>query len=125
MMANSNKGIAYQYLLALLPALITVGGWQAAAWAFDYFGCSRNIKNLQPCFAGGVDIVPAIGLGLFWCQMLSWICVPISGGQFLGVLARQIAAHFGWRNLVLWPTAKTQDAPGRGRYRRRAPDERA
>jgi hypothetical protein len=115
----------YRYLLALLPALLTVGGWQAATWAFDYFGCAGNIKDLQPCFAGGVDIMPGIGFGLFWCQVLSWICVPISGGKFLGVLARQIAAHVGWHGLVLWPSAKTQDQPGRGRYRRRAPDERA
>jgi hypothetical protein len=124
-MAHSNKGLPYQYLLALLPAFLTVGGWQAAAWAVDYFGCTGSIKDLQPCFAGGVDIMPAIGFGLFWCQMLSWICVPISGGKVLGVLVRQIAAHVGWRDLVLWPSAKTQDQPGRDRYRRRAPDRPA
>jgi hypothetical protein len=121
MTAHSKKHILWSYLFALLPALLTVGGWQAAAWAFDVFGCAGGGSELQPCLAGGMNIAPAIGFGLFWCQILSWICVPISGGKFLGVLARQIAAHFGWQDLVLWRSAKKQAEPGRGRYRRRTP----
>jgi hypothetical protein len=123
MTADWNEKMVWKYLLALLPAILTVGGWQAAVWAFDYFGCAGDIKHLQPCFAGGVDIMSAVGFGLFWCQILTWICVPISGGKFLGVLARQIAAYPGW--LVLRPSAKKQAEPRRVRYRRRTPDWRA
>ena len=119
-MANSNNKIVYQYLAAALPAIVTVGGWQAAAWAFDYLGCRGDIKHLEPCFAGGVNLMPAIGFGLFWCQLVMWICVPISGGKLVGVASRKIAARFGWQDLVIWPPAKKQVEPRRGRYRRRA-----
>jgi len=122
MTAISSKKMVWEYVLALLPAILTVGGWQAAVWAYDYFGCAGDGSYLQPCLAGGVNITPALGIGLFWCQLLTWICVPISGGNCLGVLARQIAAHPGWQDLVLWPSAKQQGEPGRGRYRRRTPD---
>jgi hypothetical protein len=83
--------VSTKYFFALLPAILTVGGWQMAVLAYGYFGCEGNIKNLQPCLAGGVNIVPALGLGLFWCQMLAWVCAPISLGLLLGVGAR----HFG------------------------------
>jgi len=121
MTANANERMLWKYVLALLPAVLTLGGWQAAVWAFDYFGCTGNIKDLQPCFAGGLDVNVAIGIGLFWCQILSWICVPVSIGTFLGVMSRQIAAHLGWQDLVLWPSFKKQDEPRCVRYRRRTP----
>lgn len=120
-MASANRKMLYQYLKALLPALVTIGGWQAAAWAFHYVGCTGNIKYLQSCFAGSMDIMPVVGLGLFWCQILSPVCVPISGGLVLGVLARQIAARRGWQDRVIWPSVTKQAKAGRGRYRRRAP----
>lgn len=67
-----------KYVAALLPALVTVGWWQWAVWAFVHYGCIDTGKNLQPCFADGVNITGMIGLGLFWCQILSWVCVPLS-----------------------------------------------
>jgi hypothetical protein len=81
-----------RYLLAAVPALLTVGGWQLAEWASDYCACGGDIKHPQPCFAAGIDIVPALGLGLFWCKILTSICVPLSAGLLVGVAARQVEA---------------------------------
>ena len=82
--------------MALLPAFLTVGGWQTAVWAYAYFGCEGNLKNLQRCFAAGINILPMLGFGLFWCQLLAWIAVPISlwllievGGRHIGEYRRQ------------------------------------
>jgi hypothetical protein len=67
-----------KYIFALLPAAVTVGGWQGAVWAYDHFHCQGGLKDLKPCFAGRVDILLYLGLGLFWCQLFAWIAVPIS-----------------------------------------------
>ncbi len=77
------------YVAALLPALVTVGWWQWAVWAYDYYGCQGGLKNLQPCFAGGVSIIGKLGIGLFWCPILSWVCVPLSLYLLLAVWGRQ------------------------------------
>jgi hypothetical protein len=81
------KGMT-KYFFALLPAILTVGGWQLAVWAYGYYGCEGNIKTLQPCLAGRMNLLPALGLGLFWCQILAWVCAPISLGLLLGCGAR-------------------------------------
>jgi hypothetical protein len=75
-------------LAALLPALLTVGWWQWAVWAFVHYGCIDTGKNLQPCFADGLNITGMIGLGLFWRQILSWVCVPLSLYLLFAVLTR-------------------------------------
>ena len=69
---------AARYALAMLPSLVTVGGWQLAIGAYDYFGCQGSIKSLQPCFAGPVDLLPWLGLGLFWLPLLAFVAVPAS-----------------------------------------------
>jgi len=81
-----------KYFLASLPAIIAAGGWQGAVWAYSYFGREGNLKNLQPCFAAGLNILPLLGFGLFWCQLLTWIAVPISLWLFIEIGARQIGA---------------------------------
>lgn len=82
-----------KYFLALLPAILTVGWWQMAVWAYGHFGCEGNLKSLQPCFAGGVNILPALGFGLFWCQLLAWICAPISLWLLIEVGGRHIGSY--------------------------------
>ena len=42
-----------KYFRALLPATVTVGGWQAAGLAFEFF------ETVVPVMAGEVYIVPA------------------------------------------------------------------
>src|SRR5512133_3992518 len=92
------KGIT-KYFFALFPAILTVGGWQLAVWAYGYYGCEGNIKTLQPCLAGAVNLLPALGLGLFWCQILTWICGPISLGLVLGCGARDLRLHLSKQHL--------------------------
>ena len=67
-----------KYLLDLLPVIVTASGWLLAAWAFDYFGCTGNIKDMQPCYAGSFNLLPFLGIGLFWCQILVWVMAPVS-----------------------------------------------
>lgn len=76
----------------LMPVVVTVGGWQLALWAYEHFGCQGGIKNLEPCFAGDVNILPLLGIGLFWCQILSWLTVPISAGLLAAVAAKHFKA---------------------------------
>jgi hypothetical protein len=83
--------IILRYCFALLPAIVTFGGWKLAVWAYDFFACEGELKNLASCFAGDVNILPALGFGLFWCQLLSWICVPVSGWQIIKLIAERSA----------------------------------
>jgi hypothetical protein len=91
------KGIA-KYFFASLPAIVTAGGWQLALWAYGYYGCEGNIKTLQPCLAGSMNLVPALGFGLFWCQILAWVCGPISLGLVLGYGVRDLALSLSKSN---------------------------
>jgi hypothetical protein len=70
--------LATRYMLAWIPAVVTVGGWQLAQWAFVHFSCQFHMKSLAPCFAGTLNITPLLGFGLFWLQLLAWVCVPLS-----------------------------------------------
>jgi hypothetical protein len=83
--------IILRYFFALLPAIVTLGSWKLAVWAYGFFACQGGLKNLAPCFAGGVNILPALGIGLFWCQLLTWICVPISGWLLIRIVAERFA----------------------------------
>jgi hypothetical protein len=78
-----------KYVAALLPAIITVGGWQSAIWAYAYFACKGNLKSLQPCFAGSINIVPFLEFGFFWCQLLMFFALPLSFWLVIKVLAKQ------------------------------------
>jgi len=78
-----------KYIVALLPAIITVGWWQSAIWAYTYFGCQGNLKNLQPCFAGSINILPFLGFGLFWCYILMFITLPLSFWLVIKMVAKQ------------------------------------
>ena len=84
-----------KYLLALLPAAITVGLWQLAWLAFNVFGCDGDIKHMQYCFAGPINLLPFMGFGLFWMQLASLITVPVSALMPLFVGSRHIGFHNG------------------------------
>ena len=84
-----------KYLLALLPAAITVGLWQLAWLAFNVFGCHGDIKHMQHCLAGPINLLPFMGFGLFWMQLASLITVPVSALMLLFVGARHIGFHNG------------------------------
>jgi hypothetical protein len=82
-----------RYMLALLPATVTLGGWLLAIWAYEYFDCQGNLKNLAPCSADTIELLPWLGIGLFWCQLLSYITVPVSAWLLFNVGAKHIGAH--------------------------------
>ena len=84
-----------KYFLALLPAAITVGVWQLTWVAFNVFGCHGDIKHMRHCFAGPIDLLPFMELGLFWMQLASLIAVPVSALMLLFVGVRHIGFHNG------------------------------
>jgi len=84
-----------RYALALIPTAITLGGWQLAVWAFGYLGCQGNIKELAPCHAGSFNLLPWLGIGLFWCPLLSFLTVPVSALFLIYVGATHIGSHNG------------------------------
>ena len=97
--------LASRCMLAWMPAAVTLGGWQLAAWAYAYFSCQGNIKSLAPCFAGSFNITPLLGLGLFWLQLLAWVCVPLSVWLTLTAYAKHAATKQVQPNPALRRTA--------------------
>lgn len=79
-----------KYFLATLPAAVTVGVWQLAGLAFNVFGCHGDIKHMQYCFVGPINLLPFIEFGFFWMQLASLITVPASVLMLLVVGARHI-----------------------------------
>lgn len=69
---------ATKYVLAILPVAITVLGWILARSAYTYFECTGSLKYMRPCDIGSFNLLPLLGLGLFWCPALLWITTPIS-----------------------------------------------
>jgi len=67
-----------KYLFALLPVIIPGSCWLAAIWAYEHFDCTGNLKNLQPCYAGSLNLLPFLGIGLLWCQLLLLVTAPWS-----------------------------------------------
>jgi hypothetical protein len=84
-----------RYILALLPAAVTLSGWQLAVWAYGYFGCQGNLKSLAPCYAGSINLLPWLGIGIFWFQLLCFITVPISAWFLIQVGAKHIGSQNG------------------------------
>lgn len=82
-----------KYIAVLLPGGVTVGWWQWAEWARDHYGCLDLANKLHPCFANGVDILGWVVLGLFVCQLLSWVCVPLSLYLLIEVWARHSGSY--------------------------------
>jgi len=82
-----------RYPLALAPAFVTVGWWQLALWAYGHYECAGNLKGLQPCYVGAFNIQLFLGIGLFWCQLLSWLAVPLSGWLCVRAYAQHHEQH--------------------------------
>lgn len=82
-----------KYLVALLPAAICLGGWQGAIWAFDFFECEGDIKHMHPCLVGTVNLLPLLGIGLFWLPILSVITVPVSVWMLITTGVKHFESH--------------------------------
>ena len=85
----------HKYILALLPAAITVGLWQLAWLAFNAFDCHGDIKHMQHCYAGPLNLLPFIEFGLFWMPLASLITGPASALMLLVVGARHLRGRNG------------------------------
>ncbi|WP_417071164.1 hypothetical protein [Niveibacterium terrae] len=83
----------FRYMLSALPVALAVGGWRLSAWAYAYFNCTGTLKNLNPCHAGNIDLLPLLGFGLFWCQILTWVAAPASIWLLIETTARQIGSR--------------------------------
>ena len=68
------------YACALIPAAVTVGGFNLAYWAKGYFHCGYAPKSPRPCLVNGFDITPLIEFGKWG---LLWL-IPV--GLFLSLL---------------------------------------
>lgn len=93
-----------KYLLASLPAVVTLGGWQLALHLFDSLGCQGDIKHLQPCLAGALDLRPWFGLGLFWFPLASLLTFPLS----VGLVTKVALAH--WKGSRVGSNSEHSDA---------------
>lgn len=81
-----------KYLLAILPPLLFLSGWKIASWAYKHFECQGHLKGLQPCYVGDFDIVPLLGFGLFWYQILWYPAIAVSGWLLLRTYRKQRTA---------------------------------
>jgi len=82
-----------RYLVALLPIVLKLGGWQLSVFLFEHLGCQVDIKHMKPCFAGGIDLLPMLGVGLFWFSLASLVTGPISFALVVKVIAHDAAAR--------------------------------
>jgi len=78
------------YLMALAPPIFFFSWWQLANWAYQYFSCEGGLKNLQPCLVGAINIVPFLGIGLFWCRLALFAAVPLSVFFCAVIMSRQL-----------------------------------
>lgn len=86
-----------RYFVCAIPAAVTLGGWAFAAWAYDNFNCEAVSKGLASCYAGSLNITWFVGVGLFWCQLLAWVAVPMS----LWFLGKTYEQHRNFREKSL------------------------
>lgn len=75
---GSRLGWFHRYLLSFLPIFYTVSGWWLGTWAYGYFDCQGNTKNLHGCYAGSVEITALIGHGLFLVLPAMFVAGPLS-----------------------------------------------
>jgi hypothetical protein len=83
----------FRYLAALLPIVLTLGGWQLSVFLFEHLGCQGDIKHMKPCFAGGIDLLPVLGVGQFWLPLASLVTGPISFALVVKVIVHNAATR--------------------------------
>ena len=82
-----------RYVAALLPTVVTLGGWKLAAWAYPYAQCTQNGKGFYGCTIGSVDVTALLGFGMFWCQLLAWLAIPVSAWLLFSTWAKSRTAQ--------------------------------
>ena len=67
------------YTLALMPAVLTIGGCNLAYWATGYLNCEkRGAKGHKSCLLGGLDITPLIEFGRWGLMFLIPVGIVLS-----------------------------------------------
>lgn len=72
-----------KYIIVLLPVTLTLGTWQLATFLFQHFNCQGDIKHMRDCYAGNLNLLPLMEIGLFWAPLLSFVTGPISFALFV------------------------------------------
>lgn len=67
-----------RYFLSLLPISYTALGWWLGTWAYGFFDCQGNTKNIHGCYAGSVEITALVGHGLFLAIPAMFVAGPLS-----------------------------------------------
>jgi hypothetical protein len=91
-----------KYLLTSLPFVVTFGWWRLADWAYLYFHCEGGLKDLQPCFAGSLNITPYVGTGLFFGGLL-WVPAAVLSV----VLALSVGEKHNRERIAKGPSPRT------------------
>lgn len=81
--------------LAVIPPALFFSLWKLGVFSYHYFGCQGNIKNLAPCSAGGIDLLPWLGFGMFWSHILFWLSLPVSAFFLIDIGAKYIGSKRG------------------------------
>ena len=76
--------------IAVAVPLFCVAGRQVAFWASEELGCGGDVKHLHACEFAGVDLLPIMGIGLFWLPVLAILSLPVS----LWVVGKAIESWF-------------------------------
>lgn len=84
-----------KYTLAATAPALFFGLWQLGVFSYHQFGCQGNIKNLAPCSAWGIDLLPWLGFGMFWSPILFWLSLPVSAFFLIDIGARHIGSKRG------------------------------
>ena len=84
-----------KYIAAAAPPVIFFALWKLGIFSYHYFECQGNIKNLAPCYAGGFDLLPWLGFGMFWSPILFWLSLPVSAFFLIDTGAKHIGSKRG------------------------------
>lgn len=81
-----------KYTLAVIPPALFFALWKLGVFSYHYFSCQGNIKNLAPCSVGSIDLLPWLGVGMFWCPILFGLSLPISAFFLIDIGAKHIGS---------------------------------
>lgn len=84
-----------RYALAVAPPAVFFAIWKLGVFAYNHFDCHGNIKGLAPCSAGTFDLLPWLGLSMFWSPILLWLSLPISAFFLIDAGAKHIGSRRG------------------------------
>ncbi len=86
--SSSSPSRRLRLAVALAPVAVSWGGWAAAEVLYRVLECGAGLKDLRPCRLLGIDVVPFLGFGFVWCQLLVLPALLVSFALLLGLPRR-------------------------------------